>query len=733
MSSPIEDLSDWVAVKADIFTKEEETDHPKFICAWNSQESKIAITLHEGSRKASDQSNKNRVCLLSMREIFHAHKQFSLIDTSLLSDFPKEITPNYTPSRKKSEYISKCIEHYLSCAVRKVGKKLVLASLFNEEDPLSCYEENWNEFKIKALEDSVDKAYKELEEVLHLREKAESLLQYTTVYALEDEICKKISDYISELYNFHLQPFLELREMAHTRINQAKEKLGEEIGPNIRQKAQKEFEDWTEQSLIATEAIQQLYQDFHRKTLNLVIGQRDRMIEDKKKFGRTAYGLHAMPRLLKLEVQVCQEDVKLHNAIKATKEYQRDKIKSQLHYLSYDLSAVQEVERIEEEIANAQLLVFDAYLDVIEAEERLFKSQLAVLNKEHKDTLDTGVFFDAVETPEDMLEDYNEIPEQNPKMSKLKQKLNHIYQRRAVIRNKKKTLVAKMQKKKAIKAAEAEKNEKAATYTRKRKDTKIKELPADRLAEERCKTLQRLKEFKKKALQMDSKTETNFDDSEITMPSLNIRSNHETDKVSKRKTSKPIEIKRNNDGGKAIVTKNSEIPPLPPAPESLSISIPPPPPLPPPTSIPPPPPPPTSVPPPPPPPPPPISIPPPPPPPPGTLLNPPIKLPAVPTSSKPSKDTGPIQAEITEASITEQLKVLKKPVIETKQKPSNPFSLNEILATRSKLKAVPPDTESKGRSDTPMDLSSILKETMKNIRNMTEYSDLESDSNSDFE
>ncbi|GBL57629.1 Junction-mediating and -regulatory protein, partial [Araneus ventricosus] len=379
MSSPMEDLSDWVAVKANIFTKEEDTDHLRFICAWNDEASKVAITLHEGSRKASDQNNKNRVCLLSMSEIYHMHKQFCLIDTSLARDFPKEIKPNYTPSRKKSEYISTCIEHYLSCAVQKVGKKLVVASMFNEEDPLSCYEENWNEFKIKSLEDLVDKAYKELEEVLQLRGRAESLLQLTTIYALEDQVFKNISDYLGELYNFHLHPFLELREMSHSRVKQAKDKLGEEIGPNIRQQAQKDFEDWSEQSLIATEAIQQLYLEFYRKTYNLMLGGRDRMLEDKKRFGKAAFGLHGMPRLLKLEVQVCQEDLKLHNAIKAIKAYQRDKIKSQLTFLSYDYGAVQEVERIEEEISNAQLNVFDADLDVIEAEERLYKSQVALL------------------------------------------------------------------------------------------------------------------------------------------------------------------------------------------------------------------------------------------------------------------------------------------------------------------------------------------------------------------
>lgn len=118
----------------------------------------------------------------------------------------------------------------------------------------------------------MNKAYKELEEVLTLRQRADSLLQMKTIYALEDQVCKNISDSLSELYNFHLQPYLELREMAHVRVKQAKAKLCEEIGPTIKQKAEKEFEEWNEQSLIATEALQQLYQEFYRRTLSLVLG-----------------------------------------------------------------------------------------------------------------------------------------------------------------------------------------------------------------------------------------------------------------------------------------------------------------------------------------------------------------------------------------------------------------------------------------------------------------------------
>ncbi|KFM69708.1 Junction-mediating and -regulatory protein, partial [Stegodyphus mimosarum] len=437
MDSPLGDLSDWVAVKEDFFVRTEETDHPRFICAWNNEETKIAITLHEGTRKASDQNHKNKVCLLSLKELYHIHKQFCLINSQLEASYPKDLKPNYVPSRKKFEYVSSAVEYYLSAAIKAVGKKIVIPTIFGEDDddPLSCYEENLNEFRLRTLQNNVEKAYKELEEILQLRERAESLLQLTTVYTLEDQVATNISDALAELYNFQLQPFLELREVSRNRIKQAQSKLSEEIGPNIKQKAEKDYEEWNEQSLVATEALQQLYHEYYRRTLSLVQGQRDRMIEDKKKYGKVAFELHGMPRLLKLESLVWQEDLKLHNAIKATKEFQRDKIKSQLAYINDDSGAVYEIERIEEEITNAQIGVLDAHLEVLDVEERLYKSQLAILNKEYKDSVEIGVFFDAVENPEDLPDTENSSPEQNPKISKLKEKLNRIYRKRANIRN----------------------------------------------------------------------------------------------------------------------------------------------------------------------------------------------------------------------------------------------------------------------------------------------------------
>lgn len=268
-------LSDWVAVKSDIFSKSYENDisSSKFICGWNNESSKLAITLHEGSRTANDENSKNKACLLSIKELYCIHKQLCLVNPSLESAFPSCIrSKTKTPSKNKIEDICIGVGYYLTEAINLVGKQIVLSSVFGDEDPLNRYEEDIQEFKLKTLEKVIEKNFEELDEILQLRDRAESLLQMKSIHMLEDEVCDKIFDSISELYNFRLQPFLELREIAHSRIEEAKAKLKENVGPNIKEKAEKDFEKWTEESLIASEALQQMYLEYYRRTLNLVEG-----------------------------------------------------------------------------------------------------------------------------------------------------------------------------------------------------------------------------------------------------------------------------------------------------------------------------------------------------------------------------------------------------------------------------------------------------------------------------
>lgn len=56
-------------------------------------------------------------------------------------------------------------------------------------------------------------------------------------------------------------------------------------------------------------------------------------------------------------------------------------------YLNSSEDSVYEIQRITNEVANAQIDVLNAQLDVLTVEENLYKSQLIVLNKEYEGKL----------------------------------------------------------------------------------------------------------------------------------------------------------------------------------------------------------------------------------------------------------------------------------------------------------------------------------------------------------
>ena len=51
-------LEDWIAVKRDLFSRDEFKDKINFLLAWNQFEQKLAITCIEGTRRASDRKSK---------------------------------------------------------------------------------------------------------------------------------------------------------------------------------------------------------------------------------------------------------------------------------------------------------------------------------------------------------------------------------------------------------------------------------------------------------------------------------------------------------------------------------------------------------------------------------------------------------------------------------------------------------------------------------------------------
>ncbi|XP_022250660.1 junction-mediating and -regulatory protein-like isoform X2 [Limulus polyphemus] len=392
------------------------------------------------------------------------------------------------------------IEEYLYLALDVCGKKMLFSLLFEKEDPLIEYEEYVNEFQQRVYESMVNKAFLDLKELLELREKAESLIELATVYALEDEVVTNISIALAELYNFHLKPFLELQELSFYKTTSAQFYLEDQyLEDSTKQQAVRDLEAWKNQYLSVTEAILHLYQEYYRKTVDIVSGQLNRIFEDEKKFEKSAFEIQALPRLHKLDVFVSKEKLKLISATKATREYHRDKIEQQLDKIQSHENWKEEVFRIEAAVYEAQLSVLDTRLDILQEQEQLFKKQLSILEKVWQDELDAGMFQDALEYfDQDVLEE--PVVGIRTKTTKLKAKLNSVYRKRATIRNRKKACLAHLKKREKKVSAEKERSEKYHSIHMKRAQHLKEEEVKEKLKQERTKTLEILRSCIQKKL-----------------------------------------------------------------------------------------------------------------------------------------------------------------------------------------------------------------------------------------
>ncbi|KAH7961584.1 hypothetical protein HPB52_010701 [Rhipicephalus sanguineus] len=159
------------------------------------------------------------------------------------------------------------------------------------------------------------------------------------------------------------------------------------------------------------------------------------MLEDQTKFGRSTFELYGMQRLQKLEVFVCQERLKLLGAIKITRELQHGKITKMLEQQA--LRGQCTLEEMEEEVYRSQLGIFDVSLEMLKEEEDILRRQKDILDRAWQEELDEGIFYDAVEE-RDQLEDELEMESSGPmsRRDRLKLRLNRLYRKRAILRNK---------------------------------------------------------------------------------------------------------------------------------------------------------------------------------------------------------------------------------------------------------------------------------------------------------
>lgn len=195
MSAEVErmdSLDGWVAIRSDIF-EDRETHNIRFLVQWSEEEFKFAVICHNRTLQQQRRRRRRRMveeeeeeeggiesswaAMFSACELKHIHQQLSGSADALCGFLP-ELSAFTRPGlwdtllrrswheheherEREVEGVCVYLEKYLSTAVDVCGVKILLETLFpqeEEEEEEDKYCENLQEFKRRAMEEQVRRA-----------------------------------------------------------------------------------------------------------------------------------------------------------------------------------------------------------------------------------------------------------------------------------------------------------------------------------------------------------------------------------------------------------------------------------------------------------------------------------------------------------------------------------------------------------------------------------------------
>lgn len=280
MADQVDSLEDWVSIKDNPFLDTSPKIQLNFIVAWNDIEDKVAITCRQRQNRNSADVVKAWSGVFSFLELRAIHNQLSLVHPSLgtyLPCLPNEPSGLWAYMVSKPEFdeeqLLSEIHAYLKIAEDICGHSLLTSTYF-EEHTEEEYFEKISELKSRKYDEAITLADDLLSNILYLRDGSVNMLDMREVYVQEDEAVFKLNVAIAELYNYQIQPFLDMREIACSKLREAKAGLQ---NPNYGKRRKDEykvmFAEWQENYIHALDRIQEVYMEYYSKTVQLQNGK----------------------------------------------------------------------------------------------------------------------------------------------------------------------------------------------------------------------------------------------------------------------------------------------------------------------------------------------------------------------------------------------------------------------------------------------------------------------------
>uniref|UniRef100_H9G9F9 WH2 domain-containing protein n=1 Tax=Anolis carolinensis TaxID=28377 RepID=H9G9F9_ANOCA len=453
--APPDSLEGWVAVKEDPFGPAEPPHNLRFLVAWNGVEGQFALTCHNRTLQerggpeaeaAEEEEPTTWAALFTPQALRGLHGQLSALAPALEAAFP-ELPQALTTSHCSSAapWALLFFPSRPALGEAELEAALLDALFARDTEEEARYFEGLAELRRKALKAGLGRAKEALRQVgKHNTDKLVALME---LYQEEDEAYLELVTVATEFYQYLLQPFRDMRELATLYRREILKSLqANKLGPKRVEALRKEAEEWANQAEEAVNSIQDITVSYFKETVTALAAMQKQIEQDQKRFGQAAWA-SASPRLENLKYLLAKETLQYMRAKELCLKHKRADIQKQVRNCPWK-NDVAQVEELEIEYYETQLELYEVQFEILKNEELLLTAQLETLRRRMKEIQDEVIYYDTCETPDELeatelvLEEphkpSSEMAQLRQKTQQLETKRGIICSRRAYLRNKKK-------------------------------------------------------------------------------------------------------------------------------------------------------------------------------------------------------------------------------------------------------------------------------------------------------
>ncbi|XP_029295581.1 LOW QUALITY PROTEIN: junction-mediating and -regulatory protein-like [Cottoperca gobio] len=448
--------------------------------------------------------------LFSFQDLRSTHQQLCSVNSDLepcLPVFPEEPAGMWTvmfglaevPETEMDE-LCHSLQMYLCHALDTCGWKILSQVLFTEKDDPYEYYESLSELRQSGYEEALSRAAAHLQELLEKHKTMDSMVELLKLYQEEDEAYGGLLEASTQLYQYLLQPFRDMRELAMLRRQQIKISMENDyLGPRRIEALKKEDSDWQKKAQEAVLNIQEFTIKYFEITARAQKGVYERMKVDQRKFGKSSWTA-AVERMERLRYSVAKETLQLQRAREICLEQRKHTLREEMQSLCNCEDAMALLDYMETQYYERQLQLYDIQAEILQCEELLLTAQLDSICRQISERQDEVVYYDTFESADDIKGDdtveREELRRLQVSARQLEARRGRITAKRSYLRNKREICVSNHTQNQ-LKCQTIHKDSHQVLQLR-NEEEEDEEKKNSRVSQERHRTLDRLRTFKQR-------------------------------------------------------------------------------------------------------------------------------------------------------------------------------------------------------------------------------------------